>query len=99
MPLYWTQDNNVSKELREIYQEVAGIDKELTHIYQVVSDGGNLTDKLIYTSFDPVDMIWNIPGIYMFNVGRANRAYISGQGPDGGNGAGGGGRGRSTSFQ
>ena len=90
MPLYWTQDNNISKELREIYQEVAGIDKEITDIYQVIEENGILVNKRIYASFEPVDMTWNTPGMYMFNVGQANRVYISAKGADGGSGGGGG---------
>ena len=50
--------------------------------------GASATDDVIITinAFTPQDVTFSTPGSYTFNVGRANRVYVSGRGADGGTG-------------
>ena len=69
---------------------VGSTEIETVYVGSTEADRIYLGSDEVWASFDPVDMLFNTPGTYTLNVGRANRVYISGRGADGGAGGGGG---------
>ena len=80
MPVY-VDDN----ELDAIFVYDGASDVEISERW--VFDG--TTDNLVFSAFQPVSMEWTAPGVYQFNVGKANRITVSARAGAGGGGGGG----------